>query len=73
MASINHKILSAFARNLRRIRKEKGMSLRDLDAKSGVDHARIGRLERGNENVTLETVAILADALGVNYLDLLAP
>jgi transcriptional regulator with XRE-family HTH domain len=55
-----------FGENLRKYRGEKRLSQRALDALCGIDHAMISRMENGGVNVTLNTLRILADALGVH-------
>ncbi|MGE7776712.1 helix-turn-helix transcriptional regulator [Chitinophaga caseinilytica] len=65
-------ILRLFGTNLRRIRKERGFSQRELSARCNVDNADISRMENGEINVTLRTLSQLADALEVAILELLA-
>ncbi len=65
-------ILRLFGTNLRRIRKERGFSQRELSARCNVDNADISRMENGEINVTLRTVSQLADALEVAILELLS-
>lgn len=65
-------ILRLFGTNLRRIRKERGFSQRDLSARCNVDNADISRMENGEINVTLRTLSQLADALDVAILELLS-
>jgi transcriptional regulator with XRE-family HTH domain len=73
MEALNKNILKVFGANLRRIRIQKGLSQRDLSALCNVDNADISRMENGDINVTLNTVAQLADALEVPFLDLIKP
>lgn len=73
MAVSNKQILKTFGSNLYRIRKEKKLSQRGLASLCNVDHADISRIENGQINVSLNTVAQLADALEVSYLKLLKP
>jgi transcriptional regulator with XRE-family HTH domain len=55
---------------VRSLRKQKGWS-QDLFAdKTGLHRAHIGEIERGESNVTLQTLKILSDALGVKIGDL---
>lgn len=51
------------ATNLRRIRSERGYSLRDLAARSQVSKALLSRLERGDGNPALDTLFRIAAAL----------
>lgn len=48
---------------LRQIREEKGYTLRDVAKLTGIAYNHIGRIERGEYNVTLDTLALLCDAL----------
>ncbi len=57
---------------LRRLRKERGLTQRELADASGVDPATISQIERGNRRPHLETLDSLADALGVEVGDFLA-
>jgi transcriptional regulator with XRE-family HTH domain len=50
---------------LRRIRKERGLTQRELADASGVDPATISLVETGKRRPHLETLDSLADALGV--------
>jgi transcriptional regulator with XRE-family HTH domain len=57
-------------KNLRRIRERKGLSLRELEAKSGVYRSTINELELLDRGAQGQTVRKLADALGVSTEDL---
>jgi DNA-binding XRE family transcriptional regulator len=46
------------------LRKHRGLSQRQLSAKSGVQQAEISRIEGGRANPTLETISVLARSLG---------
>lgn len=63
---------AAVARNLRRLRGERGMSLSTLARASGVGKATLSALETGGGNPTIETLWALANALGVPFGELLA-
>ena len=54
---------------IRRIRKERGLTQRGLAAASGVDQATISMVESGKRRPHLETLDSLADALGVEVGD----
>jgi transcriptional regulator with XRE-family HTH domain len=60
-------------RNLARIRNAKGLTQEALAAKSGFSQQYLSGLEQGRRNPTIVTIYELAQALGVNYLDLLQP
>jgi DNA-binding XRE family transcriptional regulator len=46
------------------LRKRRGLSQRQLAAKSGIQQAEISRIEGGRANPTLETISVLARSLG---------
>ena len=53
---------------LRQLREEQGYSLRDLAKLTGIAYNHIGRIEQGRYNVTLDTLAVICDALDVNII-----
>jgi transcriptional regulator with XRE-family HTH domain len=63
--------LIAFGKNLRRIRKEKGLSQRQLEFESEVSKNQIGNIERGEVNTTISTIRMIAKALDVQPKKLL--
>lgn len=58
-------------RNLKRIRKEKGISQGDIVRSLGMDRAFISNIENGKTNPTLATIAKLAKAVGVSVGELM--
>lgn len=52
-------------RELRKAREKAGLTLRQLADITGIAFNHIGRIERGKYNVTLDTLSILAQALGM--------
>jgi len=55
---------------VRALRLKKGWS-QDLFAdKSGLNRAHVGEIERGESNVTIQTLKIIADTLAVRIVDL---
>lgn len=62
----------AFPENLRRIRKEKGMSQMELAKKSGISQASISYYENCTEYPGIDKVYDLARVLGVNVSDLIS-
>ena len=56
--------------NLRRLRVAKGLSQERLALASGIDRAYVGRVERGEENVTINVIAAVAEILEVPVSDL---
>lgn len=57
--------------NLRRIRKAKGWSQERLSDKSLIDQDFVGRVERGQVNVSVDTLARLGRALEVEIIEFL--
>jgi transcriptional regulator with XRE-family HTH domain len=60
-----------FARNLRRLRAEKGWSQQELAELAEIDRTYISALERGVYSATIDIVAKLAVAFGVEPSSLL--
>jgi transcriptional regulator with XRE-family HTH domain len=60
-------------RNLARIRTAKGLTQEALAERSGFSQQYLSGLERGRRNPTIVTIYELAQALGINYLDMLQP
>ncbi len=58
-------------RNLRAYRKKKGLSQEDFADFVGVHRTYMGGLERGERNLTLQSLERLAEALGVDVRELL--
>ena len=54
-----------------KLREASGMTLRELAEKTGIAFNHISRIEQGKYNVTIDTLAIIANALGCEVL--LAP
>jgi transcriptional regulator with XRE-family HTH domain len=57
--------LKAFGENLRRVRKEKGMTLEALAYAADMEIRQLGRIEGGEVNTTISTVLALAKALEI--------
>lgn len=65
------KATALVAWNLRRLRVRRGLSQEALAVDAGVDRSYVGRIERGVENPTVETLDRLAAALDVAVSELL--
>lgn len=59
--------------NFVRLRREKGLTQEQVAERSGYSQQYVSGLEQGRRNPTVVTLHELAQALGVGYLDLLAP
>lgn len=62
-----------FVFNLRRLMARRGLSVEDLASFAGVKRQSIYPLLRGAQAPTLDRVGAIADALGCDVLELLAP
>ena len=56
---------------LKRLRQEQALSLRDLARRSGVAYDTINRLELGKQDAQPRTIRRLAEALGVQPKELM--
>ncbi|MBN8241153.1 helix-turn-helix transcriptional regulator [Marinobacter hydrocarbonoclasticus] len=56
-------VCEAFGRNLRAIRKSKGFSQERLAHDAGIDRSYLGKIERGEVNITIEKIYQLAESL----------
>lgn len=52
-------------KKIREARKAKGLTQKELGAKMSVSHATINGYEKGVQNLTLETIEKVAEALSV--------
>jgi transcriptional regulator with XRE-family HTH domain len=64
-------VCEGFGRNLRAIRKSKGLSQERLAHEAGIDRSYLGKIERGEVNITIEKIYLLADHLNCSPKDLL--
>ena len=71
MDKLSKNRLKHFGLHLARLRKNRGMSLRNLALKSGVDHKKISDIELNKRGLKLETLFKLADGLGLHPGELL--
>ncbi|MFJ3464229.1 helix-turn-helix domain-containing protein [Achromobacter spanius] len=65
-------VLSHVAANLRRLRKQAGLSQSTLAEASGISRRMIAGLEAGSANVSLASLDKLAAPLGVGFVDLVS-
>ncbi len=62
---MNGRFLEVDGEQLKRLRRERPMSLRELGESTGVAYDTINRLELGKQQAQPRTIRKLADALGV--------
>lgn len=67
---LNTDILKIFGENIRKIRKEKGLSQEELAFKANLHRTYIGMIERAEKNITLINIEKIANALEVNIKEL---
>ncbi|MDR3437346.1 helix-turn-helix transcriptional regulator [Telmatospirillum sp.] len=60
-------------RNFARLRREKGLTQEEIEARSGISQQYLSSLERGRRNPTVITLYELAQALGASPVELIAP
>lgn len=60
-------------RNLKRLRKDRELTLIDLEVMTGINNGEISRIERGLKNVELVTITKLADALQADVYEFFLP
>lgn len=63
-------VTRVFAQNVKRIRKDLGLSQEALATKAGLHRTYVGAVERGERNITLVSANRIAEALGVNLSEL---
>ncbi len=63
ITATDKKVLKRFGENLRKLRKEKGLSLREMSYACSIDNSKIAKIEKGMINITFTTLLQLAVAL----------
>jgi transcriptional regulator with XRE-family HTH domain len=63
--------LQLFGQHLTKLRKERGLSQERLALESGLARSYVGGIERGQRNVALINICVLADTLGVAPAEML--
>ncbi|WP_313631849.1 helix-turn-helix domain-containing protein [Massilia timonae] len=62
-----------FGVTLRRAREELGLSQELLAEKAGLHRTYIGQVERGERNISVDSMERLADAVGLQLWEMLQP
>ncbi|ELB2004662.1 helix-turn-helix domain-containing protein [Vibrio vulnificus] len=68
---MNKKLAAAVGKCIVKMRKSKGLSQEKLALQAGIDRSYVGRVERGEVNLTVEKLYNLAEALGCDVKELL--
>ena len=68
---IDTNILKTFGENVRKYRREKGLSQEELAFKANLHRTYIGMIERAEKNITLINIEKIANALEVNIKELI--
>lgn len=63
-------LLQQFGIRVRELRKEQGLSQEAFADRCGLDRTYIGGIERGERNVALKNIAVIARALGMTISQL---
>lgn len=64
-------VCAAFGRHLRELRKLKGFTQERLAYEAGIDRSYLGKIERGEVNLTIERIDLLAKCLKCSLADLM--
>lgn len=67
----NTEILHLFGKKVRQLRKERGLSQEAFADVCGLDRTYIGGIERGERNISLRNLSVIAKGLGISMSDLL--
>ena len=68
--STDHSIQREVGNRIKAIRQAKGVTQDQLAELAGLNRAHLYRLENGKQSMTLRTLKIIADTLGVRVRDL---
>lgn len=70
MKKIRHDMRKKLGERIRELRKSAGITQEELGEKAELNYKFIGELERGQVNVSLDSIVRIAEALGVKIGDL---
>jgi transcriptional regulator with XRE-family HTH domain len=62
-----------FARNVRLMRISVGLSQERMAAEAGLDRTFVGTLERGERNISIDNIELIAKAIGLPAYELMHP
>ena len=63
-------ILKRFGERVRQLRKARGFSQQSFAERCGLDRTYIGGIERGERNVALRNIEVIAKSLGLSVSEL---
>lgn len=72
MRKPSSELVTILSRNIRKIRQEMGISQEELAFRCGLHRTYIGAIERGERNITLSSLEILASTLNIEVSTLLS-
>ena len=71
MKQVNQELQEKFGDNLKKLRTDKGLSLRGLASMCDLDDSNISKIENGKVNIQLSTIFELAKGLDIEPKELL--
>ena len=69
----SNELLLTISYNLKKFRSARNLSQEDLSGLSGLHRTYIGGIERCEKNMSLSTLEVLAETLGITVSELLTP
>jgi transcriptional regulator with XRE-family HTH domain len=67
----NSEVLKKFGQRIRDLRKEKGFSQESFAYRCELDRTYIGSIERGERNISLKNIEVIAKALEISIAELM--
>ena len=64
-------ILARFGQRVRELRQAKGLSQEGFAAECGLDRTYMGGIERGERNLALRNIEVIASTLGISLSELM--
>lgn len=68
---MNDKLSAVVGNNIKKYRKKLGISQEELAVKAGLHRTYIGGIERGERNITLDSLQVIAVALNIAPVELI--
>ena len=68
---MNEQLINIVAGNIKKYRKKIDISQEELAERAGLHRTYIGGVERGERNITLDTLQTIANALGIAPVELI--